>query len=373
MKFRIEQKILLEHLNYVIKGVSSKNIIPILNCIKFELKKEGLYLLSTDNEIAIKDFIDKKDIDDIDTLGEIVISGKYIYEIIRNLDNTLVNIEELVDSQILITTDKSTFKLNCNKVSEFPNLDLEFIKNPIVMNQNNFKNAINQTIFATSNQESRPVLTGINLKIKNNKFQFTATDSYRLARKIIEIDKSIKEDIDIIVPAKNLIEVIRLLNNEEENIEIHIFNNKIIFKFNTIIIMSRLISGNYPETDKLITKDFELKIKINLNDLYNAIDRASLLTNEDEKNIINFESNKNNVKVHSNIPEIGNVEEKLVISKDNDKDIKISFSSKFMMDALKIFDTDEVELKFNGEIKPIIICDPNNDDLIQLIVPIRTY
>ena len=373
MKFKINQKILLEHLNYVIKGVSTKNLIPILNCIKFELNKEGLYLISTDNEIAIKTFIDKKNIENIDTLGEIVISGKYIYEIVRKLDNTIINFEELDNNQILITTSISSFKLNCNDIKDYPNLDLEFIKNPIIINQKTFKNAINQTIFATSNQESRPVLTGINLKIKNNKFQFTATDSYRLARKIIEIDKSIKEDIDIIVPAKNLIEVIRLLNNEEENIEIHIFNNKIIFKFNTIIIMSRLISGNYPETDKLITKDFELKIKINLNDLYNAIDRASLLTNEDEKNIINFESNKNNVKVHSNIPEIGNVEEKLVISKDNDKDIKISFSSKFMMDALKIFDTDEVELKFNGEIKPIIICDPNNDDLIQLIVPIRTY
>ena len=373
MKFQINQKILLEHLNYVIKGVSNKNIIPILNCIKFELTKEGLYLISTDNEIAIKTFIDKKNIEKIDTLGEIVISGKYIYEIVRKLDNTSIDIEELDNNQILIKTDISSFKLNCNDVKDYPNLDLEFIKNPIIINQKVFKNAVNQTIFATSNQESRPVLTGINLKIKDNIFQLTATDSYRLARKIIEIDKKISENIDIIIPAKNLLEIIRLLVNEEDNIEIHIFNNKIIFKFNTIIIMSRLISGNYPETDKLITDNFELKIKINLNDLYNAIDRASLLTNEDEKNIINFESNNNNVKIHSNIPEIGNVEEKLIVVKNNDKDIRISFSSKFMMDALKIFDTDEVELKFNGEVKPIIISDPNNDDLLQLIVPIRTY
>ena len=373
MKFRIEQKILLEHLNYVIKGVSSKNIIPILNCIKFELKKEGLYLLSTDNEIAIKDFIDKKDIDDIDTLGEIVISGKYIYEIIRNLDNTLVNIEELVDSQILITTDKSTFKLNCNKVSEFPNLDLEFIKNPIVMNQNNFKNAINQTIFATSNQESRPVLTGINIKIKNNKFQCTATDSYRLARKVIEINESLKEDIDIIVPSKNLLEVVKLLNNDDENFEIHIFTNKIIFKINNIIIMSRLINGNYPETDKLIMDKFEINIKLKLNELYNAISRAALLTVAEEKNIINFELKNNIIKISSNIPEIGNVEETLVLNEKIDKELKIAFSSKFVMEVLKIYDCEDIELKFNGEIKPFVISDPLDNNLIQLIVPIRTY
>ena len=374
MKFKIEKKILLEHLNYVIKGVSSKNIIPILGCIKFELKNEGLYLMSTDNEIAIKDFIDKKDIELIDTLGEIVISGKYIYEIIRKLDDTIVNIEELIDSQILINTDKSKFKLNCNKVSEFPDLDLEFIKNPIIMNQNNFRNAINQTIFATSNQESRPILTGINIKIKNNKFQCTATDSYRLARKVIELNDSVKEDIDIIVPSRNLLEVIKLLNNDEDNFEIHIFNNKIIFKINEIIIMSRLINGNYPETDKLIMNEFELSVKLNLNELYNAINRASLLTNEEEKNIINFEINEDNVIISSNIPEIGNVEEKLTINPSEDsKPIKISFSSKFMLEALKIFECEEVELKFNGDVKPFIIKDSLDENLIQLIVPIRTY
>lgn len=373
MKIQINQKILLEHLNYVIKGISSKNLIPILNCIKFELKSEGLYLMSTDNEIAIKTFIDKKDIEKIDTLGEIVISGKYIYEIVKKLNNTIINIEELSESQILITTETSSFKLNCNNVSDFPELDLEFIKNPIIINQKIFKNSINQTIFATSNQESRPVLTGINIKINDNKFQCTATDSYRLARKIIELDKSIKENIDIIVPSKNLLEVIRLLNSDDENLEIHIFNNKIIFKFNQIIIMSKLISGNYPETDKLITDEFELTIKLNLNEIYDAIDRASLLTNEEEKNIITFENKDNNITISSNIPEIGNVEEKLYGTKNNDKDIKIAFSSKFMMDALKIFESEEIELKFNGEIKPIIITDPTNDKLLQLIVPIRTY
>ena len=107
MKLTIKQNKLMEHLNYVIRGISNKNLIPILNCIKFELTNDGLFLMSTDNEIAIKTIIDKKDIDNIDTTGEIVVSGRYIYEIIRKLPNELINIEEVVDSKLYIYTQNS--------------------------------------------------------------------------------------------------------------------------------------------------------------------------------------------------------------------------------------------------------------------------
>ena len=373
MKLKIKQKVLMEHLNYVIRGISSKNLIPILNCIKFELNKDGLYLMSTDNEIAVKTFINKKEIDSIDELGEIVISGRYIYDIVRKLGNEVINIEEVIDSQILITTETSSFKLNCNNVSEFPNLDLEFSKNPIVVNQLLFKKTVNQTVFATSNQESRPVLTGINFKIKDNKLVCTATDSYRLACKEINLEGIKIGDTDIIVPSKNLLEVIKLLNNDEDNIEMHIFANKVIFKFNSIIIMSRLINGAYPDTSKLIPEEFSLIVKVNLNNFFNAIDRTSLLTNEEEKNIIKLETKDDFLIISSNIPEIGNVEEKVELLEKIDSNIKIAFSSKYMMDAIKVFDGEEIELKFNGEIKPIIIDDGEESNLLQLILPIRTY
>lgn len=373
MKLKIKQKILMEHLNYVIKGISSKNLIPILNCIKFDLKSEGLYLMSTDNEIAIKTFIDAKDIEEIEEKGDIVVSGKYIYDIIRKLSNEIINLEEIMSSQLLITTGTSSFKLNCNNASEFPNLDLEFNKNPLIINQQSFKTTINQTIFATSTQESRPVLTGINFKIQGNKLECTATDSYRLARKEIELSESVEQDINIIVPAKNLLEVIRLLNSDEDNLELHIFNNKIIFNFNSLIIMSRLINGTYPDTNKLIPQEFLNSIRVNLNNFYNAIDRASLLTNEEEKNIIKLESKGDYLLISSNIPEIGNVEERVELPEKVDENVKIAFSSKYMMDAIKVFNSDEIEIKYNGEIKPIIITEGENDSLLQLILPIRTY
>lgn len=373
MKIKIQQKVLLEHLNYAIKGISSKNLIPILNCIKFELTEEGLYLLSTDNEIAIKTFIDKEKISSIEELGELVISGRYIYEIIRKLNDEVINIEEVIDSQVLITTSTSSFKLNCIDPKEFPNLELEYTNEPVILKQKVFKSAIQQIIFATSTQESRPVLTGVNFKINEDTFECTATDSYRLAKRKLTLDNKITNNVDIIVPSKNLTEIIRMIVDDNKDIELHIFVNKIIFKFGSLIIMSRLINGTYPDTNKSIPTSFTLKVKADLQKLYNAIDRASLLTNEEEKNIINFKTKGDIAYITSNIPEIGNVEEIINIGKNNDEEIKISFSSKYMMEAIKNFDCNEIEISFNGEIKPIIITSIDNDDLIQLISPIRTF
>lgn len=373
MKLKIKQSILIEHLNYVIKGISNKNLIPILNCIKFELKNEGLYLISTDNDIAIKTFIDKKDIENIESLGEVVISGKYIYDIIRKLPNTIINIEEVVDSRIYIFTENSSFYLNCNLVGDFPFIDLQNHKNPIILSQKIIKMIYNQTAFATSQQESRPILTGINFKIQEDIMECTATDSYRLAKKVIKIQQEIQEDINVTIPTKNLGELVKMFVNEEDRVELHIFNNKIIFKFNNIIMLSSLINGTYPDTSKLIPDDFSLHMHANFNEIFNAIDRASLLTNESEKNTIHFESKQNEVVISSNIPEIGNVEEKIYIKKEEQEDISISFSSKYMIDALKTLETEEVTLCFNSEIKPIIIKGSKDDELIQLILPIKTY
>ena len=373
MKFSINQDILLTHLNYAIRGISTKNLRPILNCIKFELTEEGLNLMSTDNEIAIKTFIPKKDIYHIDSYGEIVVSGRYIYEIVRKLPNELINLEEVIDSKLYITTENSSFTLNCNAATEFPDLELEFNQNPIVLNQKVFKTIINQTAFAASPSETRPVLTGINFKIENNVMECTATDSYRLAVKKVHLDNNITEKSNLIIPTKNLNELYKMLNDDEDNIEMHIFGNKVIFRFDCITMLTRVISGTYPDTSKLIPDEYELTMTVDSTDFFAAIDRASLLTNESDKNTIKLQSNGDQIIISSNIPEKGNVEEKINVKKDNDNEIKIAFNSKFMMEGVKALESEEIELKFNGEIKPIILKNPENDDVTELILPIRTY
>lgn len=373
MKFSIKKEILLENLNNVSKAVSSKNVIPVLGGIKFNLTNEGLFLTATNNEIDIESFIDKKYIDKLENTGTIVIQGKYLIEIVRKLPEGLINIEIIDGLKILIYTQNSNFNLNGIDSSEFPNINLENSINPIILSKKVIKNIVNQTLFATSMQESRPILTGINFKIEGNRMECISTDSYRLSKKIVELENAVENLINIVIPGKNLGELVKILNDEDENVEVHVFSNKILFKFDNILFQSRLLNGSFPDTSRLIPEDFALEIKTDLDELYKVIDRAALLTSEKEKNVIKFETKGNEVIISSNTPEIGKVEEKLSITKNNDMEIKIAFSSKYMMEALRTIDSKDIRILLNSDIKPIILKTDEDENLIQLLLPIKTY
>ena len=374
MKLTIKKDLLLENLNKVSKAISTKNLIPILAGIKFELKEEGLTLTASDNDITIQTFIPVNNEEmTIEKEGIIIIQGKYILDIVRKLPDEFINIEVIDDLKILISTANSEFNLNGISQNEYPKINLELKENFVLINNKVFKNIINQTSFATSNDESRQILTGINFKINGNIMECNATDSYRLARKVITLSTASEENYNVVIPSKNVIEFSRILNDNENDIEVHIFNNKILFKYDNIIFQSRLISGSYPNTSNLFPNDSILKVTVDLNDLYNVIDRASILTSDKEKNIVTLETLDNTLYMRSSSAEIGRVEEKMNIEKDNDENIKISFSARYMMEALKSFTGNTVELSFVGEVKPIIIKDKDDEELTQLVLPIRTY
>ena len=374
MKIKIKKELLLENLNKVSKAISTKNLIPILSGIKFDLTKEGLTLTASDNDITIQTFIpaDNKDMK-IEKEGSIIIQGKYVLDIVRKLPDEFINIEVIDELKILIYAENSEFNLNGINQKEYPNVALENSKNFVKINTKLFKTIINQTAFATSTDESRPILTGINIKITGDILECSATDSYRLAKKQAKLNEIAGETYNIIVPGKNIVEFMKILNEGNEELEIHIFSNKVLFKQNNLLFQSRLVSGNYPNVNNLIPSDSFLKITANLSNLYDVIDRASILTSDKEKNIVTLETNKSLLIVRSSSAEIGRVEEKMNITKDNEEEIKISFSAKYMMDALRSFEGDTVELAFEGEVKPIIIKDVDDPNLTQLVLPIRTY
>ena len=212
-----------------------------------------------------------------------------------------------------------------------------------------------------------------NIKINDNKMECIATDSYRLAKKTITLNNNVDNLINIVIPSKNIGELVKILTDEDEEIKIHIFTNKILFEFDNLLFQSRLLNGNFPDTSRLIPTDYKIKINADLNELFNVVDRASLLTSEKDKNVIKFETNGNILTVTSNTPEIGKVEEKLPINKISSEDIKIAFSAKYMMDALRTITSKDVKILLNTEISPIILNNEENDDLIQLLLPIKTY
>ena len=374
MKFTIKRELLLDSLMKVSKAISTKNLIPVLAGIKFELKKKKLTLTASDNDITIQTIIESNNDDfKIENEGSIIIQGRYILDIVRKLPSEFINIEVIDDLKILVYTENSEFNLNGISDSEYPNINLEESKKKIDISAEILKDIVNQTAFASSNEESKPVLTGINFNIVGDILECNSTDSYRLARKVVKLSKSSEENYNIVIPSHNLVEFIKILGNNEETVELHIFNNKILFKTGNLKFESRLINGTYPNTSNLLPDESLLVVSTNLSDLYNVIDRVSILTSDKEKNIVTLEIEGNTLTLKSSSLEIGRVEEKMMISKNNEENIKISFSSKYMMEALKSFNTDEVELHFVGEIKPILIRSEKDETLTQLVLPIRTY
>jgi len=371
MKLIIKKSILLENLVNTSKAISSKNLIPILTGIKFDLKDDGLYLSASDSDISIQTFISKDDITEIVSTGSVVISGKYIVEIIKKLPDNDIIIEVIDRFNMIIQTDGSEFSLNGIDPNEFPNLDLEDTKNPIVLNPVILKTLINQTFFATSMDEKRPLLTGINFKLNGNMLEVLATDSYRLARKEIDLKDSYENEFNLVIPGKNLVELSRMLEDNEENVYLHIFNNKVLFKYKNLVFLSRLIGGTYPTSSDSLPNSFKIDIECNYSELYNMIDRASLLTSDKDKNIIKLELKNKELIISSNSPEIGKVEEKLAI--DNDSSISISFSSRFMLEAIKSFNSEKIHLLINNDNSRIIVKSDEEPSLIQLVLPIKTF
>ena len=371
MKFIIKKNILLENLLNTAKAISNKNLIPILTGIKFELNDEGLYLSASDSDISIRTFIEKSKITEVVQTGSVVISGKYIVEIIRKLPDTDITIEVIDGYNMIIQTTGSEFNLNGIDPNEFPNLDLEETKNPIVLNPIVFKNIVNQTFFATSLSETRPLLTGINFKLSGDLLEVIATDSYRLARKQIKLKDKYENDFDLVIPGKNLVELSRMLEEEKENVYMHIFNNKVLFKYKNIVFLSRLIGGTYPVSSNIIPNDFKIDVECNYSVLFDMIDRASLLTSDKDKNTIKLVLKNRELTISSNSPEIGKVEEKVSI--ENDANISISFSSKYMLEAIKSFNTEKIHMLINNDNSPIIVKIDEETSLIQLVLPIKTY
>ena len=371
MKLLIEKNIILESLSNVMRAISPRNIIPILNGVLFELTEEGLYLTASDSDLVIKNFIPKENIKSITETGKTVIQSKYLLDIIRKMPNTDINIEVLEDLKVIISTENTMYNLNCLNIEDYPQINLEETKNPIIIESDVLKKIISQTIFAISTQESRPLLTGLNFKITGNVLECIATDSYRLAKKTIILDKEY-DSCNIVIPGKNINEFDKLLTTNE-NVEIHTVSNTILFKYNGYLFQSSLLNGTYPNTSNLIPNEFSIILTTSLDKYFSAIDRAALLTQSKEKNIVKMETRNNELIVSSYASEIGKSEESVEVDKNTSEDISISFSSKYMLEALRTFEEEELLIFLNSDSKPIVLKSVKDESLIQLILPIKTY
>ena len=373
MKFSIKKNIILDQLSNVCKAISPRNIIPILNGIKFDLTDEGLSLMASDSDLTIKSFIPANKIDNIDRIGSIIIQSKYILEIIKKMPGDVISFDLIDNLKIDIYAEGSRYTLNCLNTLDYPQIDLDDNFNHVDIKAGDIKKMIKQTIFATSTQESRPLLTGINVKINGNILECIATDSYRLAKKTIDLVNPYTESVDVVIPGNNIRELDKIISDDDTNVEIHVFANKIMFKYENLIFQSNLLNGTYPNTSNLIPNDFIHIVTTDVESFFSSVDRAAIVTQSKEKNIIKMELLEDKLIVSSSASEIGKSDNVIQVSRNNDSEFAISFSAKYMLDALRTFDTGEILILMNTDAKAIVIKSLSDDNLIQLILPIKTY
>ncbi|HWI48943.1 MAG TPA: DNA polymerase III subunit beta [Rummeliibacillus sp.] len=378
MKFDIMRDRLLDGLNDVMKAVSSKTTIPILTGIKIDVSTNGMTLTGSDADITIQTSIpveeDGEQLIHVTEPGSIVLQAKMFNEIVRKLPTNDVEIEVTDQFQTRIRSGKSDFHLIGLDAAEYPMLPEISPDRQITLPADLLKSVIRETVFAVSTSESRPVLTGVKWQIKEDGLVCVATDSHRLARRKVTLEHLPTEEANVVIPGKSLTELSKILSDSTTPVDIFMTNQQVLFKTSDVIFFSRLLEGNYPDTTRLIPEEYNTNVTINGKSLLQAIDRASLLAREDRNNVVRFSTlADNNIEISSNSPEIGKVEEEIQVVSLEGEELRISFSAKYMMDALKAIDGQEVVIQFTGAMRPFIIRSVHDDAILQLILPVRTY
>lgn len=373
MNFTIAKDVILNNLLISQKALSTKTPAPYLQGIKLEVYQKELILVTSNSDISIKISIKDESLR-VEEVGQILVPGKYFVEIMRKMNGNEVRFSVVDNNTLRIQAANTDVTLNMINVDDYPDLKFNQNDNPIKIDAKVMKSVIRQTTFAASAIENRPILTGVNIRVDGGKLTAIATDSFRLSQKLIDLPANF-EKMNVVIPARSLDELYKILELNLDEILIHLDHKSILFEYGNVLFQSRLLDGNFPETSRLIPVEFPIVIKFNKNDLFVAVDRASLLSSrEGSASIVKLNLRADNVvEITSNSPEIGKVNEEIFpLEKVMGSSIKIAFSSKYFMEALKTFNSEQIYVKFTGEIRPFVIEGEMDPGLVQLILPVRT-
>lgn len=385
MKIVCSQESLLRGIQTVQKGISSRIGLPIYNGILFEANEDNkVHLFATDLEIGIDCYIPARVI----TAGSTVIPNRIISELIKKFPEGNIEIECLKDNITTIRENSSNYKILGFSAEEFSNFPEIKIKSKTKINQKLFKETIQQVIFATSRDENRNFLSGALFKIIDNKIEVVTTDSHRLSLKNIKptnIENPSMEGVEVIIPYRALLELSKLLSDDEEVFtEVKIGEKQIIFilfpdgQKNSIRIYSRLIEGQFPDYQQIIPNLFKTEIKVNTEDFKDKMERISLFVKEDLNTVkieaVNKEDNQEEgrceIILKAENPSTGEASEKISCFKKGE-DITITFNADYILDVLKIIKTENTIIKMNDPLNPVIITPDEDKDYTYILMPVR--
>lgn len=382
MKFTIQRQAFTQQLAHVLRAIPSKATIPILTGIKIQATEEGITLIGSDADISIESFMPVEDSSfglTIEETGSIVVTARLFNDIIRKLPTSEIKIESNEQFLLTISSGPAVFTLNGQDGNNFPHLPEIDASQQIHLPTAQFKALINNTIFSASNQESRPILTGVNLTAAEDHLTAVATDSHRLSRREIPIEIASEQlNFDALtIPKKTLVELERIVEDDQK-LSMIVTGQQVVFTLENLTIYSRLLEGNYPDTDSLIPASYETQIVVNAGEFSQAIERASLMSHQGKNNVVQLDITPEQVELSVQGNERGKVSEIIKSKNVEGQALKISFNPDYMKDALGAFQGQDIKIDFQTPVRPLLLTaveesDVPHNGLVQLLTPIRTH
>ena len=364
MKIICSKSNLLKSVNISLKAVPSKTTMPILECILIDATTNQIKFTTNDMELGIETIVEGT----IEEKGMVALNAKIFYEIIRRLPDNDVTIKTDEKFAATITCEKAKFNIPGKSGEDFAYLPMIERDEPLTISQYTLKNMIYQTIFSIAVNDNNKLMTGELFEIKNNCLKIVSLDGHRIAIRKMPLKKDYS-DRKVVVPGKTLNEISKILSGEMDDVvSIFFTNNHILFEFDQTMVVSRLIEGEYFRIDQMLSSDYETKVRVNKKEFLSCIDRATLLVKEGDKKpiIVNITDSGMELKINS---ALGSMNEEIDIQKQG-KDLMIGFNPKFLIDALRVIDDEEVDLYMVNPKAPCFIKNAE-ESYIYLILPVN--
>ncbi|MCC4327040.1 DNA polymerase III subunit beta [Limosilactobacillus reuteri] len=380
MNFTINRSAFISQLNNVLRAISSKTTIPILTGLKMVVNEDNIVLTGSNSDITIESVINANDADNdltIEETGAVVLPARFFSDIVKKLPDKKVTIEVTSGFQADITSGSAKFQINGQDAENFPHLPEIETNKSVTLPNDILKEVIRQTVIAVSKQESRPILAGVHMTLKDGVLTAVATDSHRLAqRKVVleNIDNGI--DFDVIIPGKSMEELSGMISDVHEDVQMQVTENQVLFIFGNTHFYSRLLEGNYPETSQLIPQTADTTVELEAGTFLSSIERASLLSHESRNDVVklSLKPSENLVRISGDSPDIGTVEEEVVTSALDGNDLEISFNPNYMKDALRSFGQATIKISFTSPLRPFtLVPTEDQENFVHLITPVRTF
>ena len=365
MRFSSEKDNLLVAINSVSKAVSSKTIMPILECFLIEAKEGMVKFTATDMELGIEYIINAN----VEEEGKVIVDSKMFSEIIRKLPDSDITISLNPQGLLLIESEGSLFKIvTVNNNKDFPELPKIVAEQSLEIKQSILKEMIRKTIFSVGFDENRPVFTGTLIELKDGILNVVALDGFRLAwqKRLFTTTAS---EFKAIIPGRTLNEISKILQDNDDIVKIGISKNQGLFEMSNCKAVTRILEGQFLDYKNVIPVEKELRVKVNKNVFISSLERAALMSREEKQYPIKVSVTANNMIIACAV-QTGDVREELTVETFG-KDIEIGFNPKYVIEAVRAVEDEEIYVDFGTAVSPAVVRPIDGDDFVYMVLPVR--